>query len=81
MSNSQLEVNHKLIVASDVDATNKATATEVEEDTSLYQKKLQQVMVVKFSAAATRRDRSIKLIVNFVQKRDWEALRLAYGDC
>ena len=33
-----------------------------------------------FFAAATRCDRNIKPIINFVQKLDWEALRLAYGD-
>ena len=37
-------------------------------------------MGVKFIAAATRRDRNIEPIVNFAQKRDREALKLAYGD-
>ena len=77
MSSSQLE--HELIMASVVESTDKATATEIEEDTPLYRKKLQQVMGVTIIAAATGKDRNIKPIRSFVQKRDWEALRLAYG--
>ena len=80
MSGTQSEANHELTVASVLETTDRATATETEEDTSLYRKKLQQAIGVKFIAAATRRDRNSKPIANFEQKRDWEALKLAYGD-
>ena len=68
MSTNQLETSHKIIMASVVESTNKATTAEIEEDTPLYRKNLQQVMGVNFFAAATRKDTNIKPIVNFVHK-------------
>ena len=41
---------------------DRANATKAEYDTPLYQKKLQQAMVVKFIAAIIRRDKNIKPI-------------------
>ena len=78
-SSTQLNVSHELTVANVVETADRATATEVDEDTQLYRRKLQKVIRAKLIAAATRRDRNIKPIVNFIQKRDWEALKFAYG--
>ena len=76
----QIEVIHELIVAHVIATTEKYTATEVDEDTPLYRKKVQQIIGLQFIIAGTRRDKISKRLVNFVQKRDWEELRLAYDD-
>ena len=82
MSTNQLEISHELIMASVVESTDKAATTEIGEDTTLYRKKVQQVMGVKIITAATRIDKNIQPICMFLptQKRDWKALQLAYGD-
>ena len=49
---------------------DRGTATEAEKDTPLYRKNLQQVTGVKFTPAATDRDRNITPLVTFVQKQE-----------
>ena len=50
-----------------------------QEDTPLFRKKLQKVLGVRFIAAATKKDRNLRPLINFVKKRDWEAMKTSYG--
>ena len=58
-----------------VATVNKETNTEIKEDTPLYSKILQKVLGINFIAAATRKDRNKRPLVNFLKKRDWGALK------
>ena len=44
MSTSQVKLSHELIMTSVVESSDNASTTEIEEDTPLYRKMLQQVM-------------------------------------
>ena len=48
---------------------------ESEEDTPLFRQRLQRVLGVRFIAAATKKDRNLRPLINFVKKRDWEAIK------
>ena len=74
---SQLEASHNEIMDEVVATVEKATETE--EDTPLFRRKLQRVLGVPFIAAATKKDRNLRPLINFVKKRDWEALKASYG--
>ena len=77
----QLEARHEVIVSSIVATMNQATTkSELEEDIPLYRSNLQKVIRIGFIATATSKDRYLKPIVNFVKKRDWYSLKLAYED-
>ena len=53
----------------------KATNTvESEEDTPLFRQRLERVLGVRFIAAATKKDRNLRSLIDFVKKRDWEAI-------
>ena len=66
----KLEASHELLLANVMVTVDRVNYTEAEEDTTLCRENLQKVMGVSFIAAATRKDRNIKRIVNFVRKRD-----------
>ena len=70
---SQLEASHNEIVAT----VEKATVTE--EDTPLFRRKLQRVLGDPFIAAATKKERNLRPLINFVKKRDWKAIKASYG--
>ena len=74
---SQLEASHNEI-KDEVKATMEK-APETEEDTPLFRRKLQRVLGVPFIAAATKKDRNLRPLVNFVKKWDWEAIKASYG--
>ena len=68
-------------VSSIVVLTDQGTKTTgPEEDTSLYRRFLQRVLLIGFISAATRKNRNIKPIVSFVQISYWNSLKLVYGD-
>ena len=78
MTTTQLEASHNLIVNEIVATIDREINTE-EDDTPLYRRKLQKVLGVNFIAAATRKDKNLRPLVNFVRKRDWNALKLSSG--
>ena len=53
--------------------------TETEEDTPLFRRKLQRVLGVPFISAAIKKDQNLRPLINFVKKRDWEAIKASYG--
>ena len=73
----QLEASHTEIMDTVVATVEKATETE--EDTPLFWRKLQRVLGVPFIAAATKKDRNLRPLINFVKKRDWNAIKASYG--
>ena len=77
---TQLEASHEMITEGIVATVEKATSTvESEDDTPLFRQKLQGVLGVRFIAAATKKDRNPRPLINFVKKRDWEAIKASYG--
>ena len=77
---TQLEASHEIISQGLVATVEKATNTgEAEEDTPLFRQKLQRVLGVRFIAAATKKNRNLRPLFNFVKKRDWEAIKTSYG--
>ena len=80
MGSATLESSHKMITEELVATVEKATNTvESEEDTPLFRQRLQRVLGVRFIAAATKKDRNLRPLINFVKKRDWEAIKASYG--
>ena len=63
---SQLEASHKEIMDEIVATVVKAV--EMEKDTPLLRRKLQRVLGVSFIAAATKRDRNLRPLINFKKK-------------
>ena len=76
-TSSQLEASHNKIMDNVVAAVEKATKTE--EDTPLFRRKIQRVLGVPFIAAATKKDRNLQPLTNFVKKWDWDAIKAPYG--
>ena len=77
---TQLEASHELISEGLVATVEKVTNTvESEEDTPLFRQRLQRVLGVGFIDAATKKDRNLRPLINFVKKRDWEAIKDSYG--
>ena len=75
-----LEASHEVITEELVATMGKTTNTvETEEDTPLFRQKLQRFLGVRFIAAATKKDRKLRPLINFVKKRDWEAIKASYG--
>ena len=71
---TQLEACHETITVGLVATVEKAINTvESEEDTPLFRQRLQRV------AAATKKDRNLRPLINFVKNRDWEAIKASYG--
>ena len=78
--NTSLEASHELITEGVVATSERSTmTTETQEDTPLFRKKLQKVLGVRFIAAATKKDRNLRPLINFVKKRDCEAIKTSYG--
>ena len=75
----QLEASHHEIADNIVATVNQTKMTEAEEDTPLFRQRLQKVLGAKFIAAATKKDRNLRQLINFVKKRDWEAIKSACG--
>ena len=76
-----LEASHEMITEELVATVEEATNTvESEEDTPLFRQRLQRVLGVRFIAAATKKDRNLRPLINFVNKRDWEAIKASYGE-
>ena len=66
-----LEASHEMISAGLVATVDKTTNTvESEEDTPLFNQKLQRVLGVRFIAVATKKDRNLRPLINFVKKSD-----------
>ena len=79
-TNISLEASHEMITEGLTATIEKATNTsESEEDTPLFRRKLQRVLGVRFIAAATKKDRNFRPLINFVKKRDWEAIKNSCG--
>ena len=74
---SQLEASHNEIMDGVVATVEKATETE--EGMPQFRRKLQRVLGFPFIAAATKKDRNMRPLINFVKKRDWEAIKASYG--
>ena len=74
----QLGASHHKITGDIVATVNQTTMTEAEEDTPLFRQRLQKVLEVKLIAAATKKDRNLRRLINFVTKRDWEAIKSTY---
>ena len=75
-----LEASHEMITEELVATVEKATnTTGSEEDMPLFRQKLQRVLGVQFIAAATKKDRNLRPLINFVGKRDFEAIKASYG--
>ena len=67
--NTSLEASHELITEGVVATIERSTmTTETEEDTPLFRKKLQKVLGVRFIAAAIKKDRNLRPLINFVKK-------------
>ena len=80
MGSATLEASHEMITEELVATVEKATNTvESEEDTPLFRQRLQRVLGVRFIAAVTRKDQNLRPLINFVKKRDWEAIKASYG--
>ena len=63
-----LEASHELVTEGQVTTLEKATnTTEAEKDTPLFGKKLQRLLGVSFNAAATKKDRNLRPLLNFVK--------------
>ena len=67
MTNTQLEASHHMITVGIVATV--IQMTETGKDTPLFRKLLQKVLGIKFIAAATRKDRNLRPLINFVNKR------------
>ena len=76
-TSSQLEASHSEIMDTVVATVEKATETE--EDTPLFRRKLQKVRGFPFIAAATKKDKNLRPLIKFVKKRDWDAIKASYG--
>ena len=77
----QLEASHKTTMSGIVATKDQATATsDIIEVTPLEREQPTKVLGIAIITTATRKDRKIKPIVNFVKKRGWDSLKLAYGD-
>ena len=79
MTKTQLEASHHETTKEIVATINQTTMTETEEDTPLFRRRLQKVLAIKFIAAATKKDRSLRPLINFVKKWDWGAIKSSYG--
>ena len=73
----QLEASHTEVMDTVVATVEKATETE--EDTPLFRRKLQKVLEIPFIAAATKKDRNLRPLINFVKKPDWDAIKASNG--
>ena len=73
----QLEASHAEIMDTMVATVEKATETD--EDTPLFRRKLQKVLEIPYIAAATKKDRNLPPLINFVKKRDWDAIKASHG--
>ena len=76
---TQLEASHHEITEGIVATVNQTTMTETEEDKPLFRKRLQKVLGFKFIAAATKKDKNLRTLINCVKKRNWDAIKSAYG--
>ena len=76
-TSSQLEASHTKKMDTIVATVEKATETE--EDTPRFRRKLQKVLGIPFIAAATKKDRNLPPLINFVKKRNWDAIKVSYG--
>ena len=76
---TQLEASHEMITEGIMATVNQEANTEIEKDTLLYRKNIQEVLGLNVIAAATRTDRYIRSVLNFVEKSDCEAIRLYIG--
>ena len=65
-TSSQLEASHNKKMDTVVATVEKATETE--EDTPLFCRKLQKVLGIPFIAAATKKDRNLRPLIKFVKK-------------
>ena len=74
---SQLQASHNEMMDEIVATVDKATETE--KDMPLFRRKLQRVLGVPFIAAATKKDQNNRPLINFVKKRDWDAIKAYYG--
>ena len=73
----QLEASHHEIAENNVVTVSQTTMTEAGEDAPLFRQRLQKVLGVNFIATATKKDRNLKPLINFVEKRDWEAKKVS----
>ena len=73
----QFKASHTEVMDTVVAIVEKATETE--EDTLLFRRKLQKVLGIPFISAATENDRNLRPLINFVKKRDWDAIKASYG--
>ena len=78
MTSTSIEASHEMITEEIIATVEKSTNT-TEEDTPIFRKKLQRVLCVQFIAAATKKGRNLRPLINFVKYRDWEALKNSYG--
>ena len=76
-TSSQLEASHNEEMDTVVATVEKVTKTE--EHTPLFRRKLRKVLGVSFIAAATKKDRKLRPLINFVKNRDWDAIKASYG--
>ena len=72
-----LKASHTEIMDTIVATVEKATKTE--EDTPLFRRKLQKLLGIPFIAAATKKDRNLRPLINFAKKRDWDVIKACYG--
>ena len=78
--NTSTEASHAFLTEGLVATLQKTSnTTEAEEDTALFRKKLQRLLGKRFIAAATKKDRNLRPLINFDKKRDWEANKTSYG--
>ena len=76
-TSSQIEASHNETIDTVVATVEKATETE--DDTPLFRRKLQRILGVPFIAAATKKDRNLRPLMNFVKKLNWDAIKASYG--
>ena len=74
----QLEASHCMIMEGLVAKNEKATNKQNRGRTPLFRRKLQRVLCVRFNAAATKKAGTLRRLINFVKKGDWEAIKESY---
>ena len=72
-TSSQLEASHNEIMDTVVATVEKATETD--EDTPLFCWKLHKILGVPFIAAATKKDRNLRPLINFIYGQYWFNIR------
>ena len=81
MKSGSLEASHELITEGVVATIESSTmTTETEEDTPLFRKNFKRCWEYNsLPRQPKKKDRNLHPLINFVKKRDWEAIKTSYA--